>query len=92
LFEKKIQKPWIKCTFEENQSMTKLHVCDNGGGIEARSLEQIFLPYFSTKEQDKGRGIGLYLSKLIMEEHFSGSIAVHNEKEGACFTLTFPKK
>lgn len=61
------------------------------GGIEANSLHKVFLPYISTKEKDQGRGIGLYLSKMIFEEHFGRSISIDNEKEGACFTLSFPK-
>lgn len=92
LFEKKIQNPWIKCVIEAEENTLKLKICDNGGGIEAASLHKTFLPYFSTKEPDKGRGIGLYLVKLIIEEHFKGSISVHNEKEGACFILTLPKR
>ena len=91
LYEKKIENPWIKCTIEKEQNRFKLHICDNGGGIERTSLKQIFLPYFSTKEQDAGRGVGLYLSKLIIEEHFGGSIIAQNGSEGACFTLTLPK-
>lgn len=91
LCDKKIQNPWIKCTIKEDENTYKISICDNGGGIDSHAISKIFLPYFSTKEQDKGRGIGLYLSKLIIEEHFNGSISVHNEKEGACFTLTLPK-
>lgn len=90
LFQLKIQNPWIKCTVDVEENTLKVKICDNGRGIEANSLHKVFLPYFSTKEKDQGRGIGLYLSKLIMEENFGGSISVHNEKDGACFTLSFP--
>lgn len=91
LYGQKIENPWIKCTIGKEQNSIKLHICDNGGGIASNTLEQIFLPYFSTKEHGAGRGIGLYLSRLIIEEHFGGSLSAHNTNEGACFTLTLPK-
>lgn len=87
--ETKKENPWIRCTIEYEQTTIKLYVCDNGGGIDPTIMEQIFLPHFSTKIQNIGRGIGLYLAKLIMEEHFEGKISVYNEKEGACFLLEF---
>lgn len=62
---------------------------DNGGGIEESILERIFEPYFTTKEQGKGIGLGLYISKMIIEQHMGGTLRVHNGEHGACFTLCF---
>lgn len=69
-------------------SVAKVVVSDNGGGVPARDLEKIFEPYFSTKEM--GTGIGLYMSKMIVEQNMRGSIVVHNVNSGAQFTVTCP--
>lgn len=62
---------------------------DNGGGIDESVLERIFEPYFTTKEQGKGIGLGLYISKMIVEQHMGGALRAHNSAQGACFTLSF---
>ena len=53
-------------------------------------MEKIFDPYFTTKEEGKGTGIGLYMSKVIVEEHMGGRLTVSNGKEGAVMRVTFP--
>jgi signal transduction histidine kinase len=63
-------------------------VADNGGGISALILDMIFDPYFSTK--DRGSGIGLYMSKMIIERNMYGSIKARNIEEGAEFTVCTP--
>jgi signal transduction histidine kinase len=65
-----------------------LVVTDNGGGIPAAAMEHIFEPYFSTKEL--GTGIGLYMSKMIIETSMHGSLRVRNVDAGAEFTLSCP--
>ncbi|HZX31485.1 MAG TPA: ATP-binding protein, partial [Rhodocyclaceae bacterium] len=61
---------------------------DNGGGIPAEVVPRIFDPYFTTKE--KGSGIGLYMTKMIIEKNMDGSVAAENADRGARFTLTLP--
>lgn len=63
---------------------------DNGGGISPAIIEKIFDPYFTTKLHNKGTGIGLYMSKVIVEQHFHGSLSVENTDLGALFTLRLP--
>jgi signal transduction histidine kinase len=64
-----------------------LTVEDNGGGIPGEILEEIFDPYFSTKERKNGTGLGLYMSKTIIEEHCKGQLQVENTPRGARFTI-----
>jgi len=85
LEEKGIEKPYIKIITEGN----KLMVSDNGGGIPDDIIDKIFDPYFSTKSLN-GTGLGLYMSKTIIEEHCEGKLSVHNSDEGAVFMVELP--
>ncbi len=67
-----------------------LKIKDNGGGIPEEIKNRVFDPYFTTKEEGKGTGIGLYMSKVIIEEHMDGYLDAHNENGGAEFSITTP--
>lgn len=64
-----------------------ISVTDNGGGIPAEIADRIFDPYFSTKDQGKGSGVGLYMSKLIIENSMQGSLHAYTLQEGAMFAV-----
>jgi signal transduction histidine kinase len=75
-----------------------IQVKDSGGGIKDEIIDKIFEPYFTTKHKFKGTGIGLYMSKLLVEKHLKGSINVKNEEftfmdkihKGALFEIVLP--
>ena len=69
---------------KDNKSI--LSVKDNAKGIEEKHLDHIFEPYFSTKKF-QGTGLGLYMSKMIIEKNMQGVLSVHNSSKGAIFTV-----
>ncbi|PHS34015.1 MAG: hypothetical protein COA92_02985 [Sulfurovum sp.] len=83
LWERVISLPKIVITIDK----TKVTVSDNAGGIKVKEIQKIFEPYYSTKEQ--GSGIGLYMSKVIVEKNMGGKLSVVNKEDGALFILTF---
>jgi PAS domain S-box-containing protein len=65
---------------------------DYAGGIPTEHLEKVFNPYFTTKEQSKGTGIGLYMSQRIIQEVYQGNMGVANTARGARFTVNIPRE
>jgi signal transduction histidine kinase len=67
-----------------------INFSDNGGGINNEYIDKIFEPYFTTKHKSQGTGIGLYMSKRIVEERLGGAITVCNTDIGANFNILIP--
>jgi len=67
------------------QYYVQIEINDNGGGIEKKDIKRIFDPYYTTKR--KGHGIGLYMTKVIIEDKMQGQITVSNKENGANFII-----
>ncbi len=91
LLENSIENPEITIITENVDNSHRLIVRDNGGGIPDKMIDKIFEPYFSTKLEKEGTGLGLYMSKKIIEEHCGGTLEATNENGGARFTVTLPQ-
>ena len=78
----------IKIYPQENEVC--LSIEDNAGGIDKEIIDKVFDPYFTTKKDTNGTGIGLYMSKSIVQDHLSGTITIVNSTEGARFIITLP--
>jgi signal transduction histidine kinase len=87
LIEKKIQHPTIEMKTYTDKQYLHFTVKDNGGGIPKDIINKIFDPYFSTKTKKDGTGLGLYMSKTIIEEHCNGELRVYNDEDGAVFEI-----
>ncbi len=73
----------LKC----DNDKIKILICDNGGGIDGSIIKKIFVPYFTTKFVDQGTGIGLYLSKTIIEKLHNGNLTVSSKNKTTCFEI-----
>jgi len=80
----------IKITTKEDNDKIVVEIEDNGGGIPENIMDRIFEPYFTTKEEGKGTGMGLYMVKEIIER-MGGNIKVENVKDGAKFIIILRK-
>ena len=91
LVERKITNPKIiiKIFYDKTYNSHSISIEDNAGGINKKISEHIFDPYFSTKLDKDGTGLGLYMSKIIIEDHLGGKLTVTNGKHGAAFIISF---
>ncbi len=80
---------WIHV--HSGEKTIQISIEDNGGGIEDDIIDKVFEPYFSRKSKN-GTGLGLYMAKMIIDNHINGTLNVENTEKGACFTVSLPKK
>ncbi len=87
LVEKHIENAWIKLELVEKNNKILITIEDNGGGIPSDILPKVFDPYFTTKHQSLGTGLGLHMSYQIITDSLHGKLYVNNTKNGAKFTI-----
>ncbi|MDD3008570.1 MAG: ATP-binding protein [Arcobacter sp.] len=82
----------IFISLKEKKNLEKksviLEIEDNAGGIKEENLDSIFEPYFTTKHKSQGTGLGLFMSKMIIEKSLEGTLSHRNSKNGSIFTIT----
>lgn len=84
---KNIKNPKVSIEIYNNEQRVTIKISDNGEGIDEENLEKIFDPYFTTKENKNGTGLGLYMVQKIIQEHHDGTIKAGNSKDGAYFQI-----
>ncbi|UTJ06453.1 sensor histidine kinase [Arcobacter roscoffensis] len=97
---KKQNNKLILINITKDEELINISIKDNAGGIPNEIIDRVFEPYFTTKHQAQGTGIGLFMSEEIITKHFYGDIKVHNcnfeyKNEvyfGACFEIKLPIK
>jgi PAS domain S-box-containing protein len=91
LVDNKIELKYINIFGYIEDDMYHIEIEDSGGGIPQDILPKIFEPYFSTKSKN-GTGLGLYMSKIIIEEHIGGRFTAFNRDQGAVMKISIPLK
>jgi signal transduction histidine kinase len=89
---KSIEEPYISINHSIYDDKSIISVEDNAGGIPNDIIDKIFNPYFTTKEQGKGTGLGLHMSKRIVKEVLKGNLEVENTISGAKFKIILPQE
>lgn len=88
--ERGADQPAIKIQCSHENSVNLIEISDNGGGIKTDILDKIFDPYFTTKFMSQGTGLGLYMTKMIIEKNMGGKITARNTADGAAFVIELP--
>ena len=99
LIENKVERKYVVISISQNNETITIEIQDNAGGIPQKVIDKVFDPYFTTKHQSQGTGIGLYMSKDIIEKHMHGNISVENKSfvvkssnyYGASFKIELPR-
>jgi two-component system, NtrC family, C4-dicarboxylate transport sensor histidine kinase DctB len=87
LVSRKVKNPIITLSIKKGKEFTLIKIEDNAGGIELKDINLIFEPYFTTKSSTRGTGIGLYMTKMIIENNMQGYVNVKNTKKGVLFII-----
>jgi signal transduction histidine kinase/PAS domain-containing protein len=90
LLSRGIDKPMIKIKSRQEDKAVVIIISDNAGGIAAGALDRIFEPYYTTPEKADAAGLGLYISKMIIEKSLKGTIIAKNHNSGALFEISLP--
>jgi len=91
LIQREIKNPQITLHVKADKDSATIEIEDNAGGIDKKIMKDIFDIYFTTKGNNEGTGLGLYMSKLIIESKLNGKLSVKNGKYGANFKIEIVK-
>lgn len=80
----------ISVYLENKNDSISITISDNGVGISSKNIEKVFEPYYTTKEEGSGTGLGLYMSHTIIHKYFNGEIVIQPLMEGVSVTITLP--
>ncbi len=92
ILDNKINNPSIKIVLFTDDSKGYIKIIDNAGGIDDETLDKVFEPYFTTKEQNGGTGLGLYISKMIIEKNMGGRLIISSKDGGSEVLITLAKE
>ncbi|MDD2895343.1 MAG: HAMP domain-containing sensor histidine kinase [Aliarcobacter sp.] len=92
LIEKNITPKKVFVSIKKDNEFAYVFIVDNAGGISQNVIDSIFEPYFTTKSHRKASGLGLFISKIIIEENMQGNLEFENASEGAKFIIKIPLK
>ena len=87
IIEKSLIDKIISIKLLQEDDLITVSISDNCGGIDESNLSKIFDPYFTTKHQSIGTGLGLYIARMIIEDNMNGKISAQNINDGAKFTI-----
>ena len=88
--ENNIENKWFKYSVKKDGDKFIISLEDNAGGIEFGIMDKIFNPYFTTKHQKQGTGMGLYNCYNIVTKHLHGKLYATNTLNGVKFTIELP--
>jgi C4-dicarboxylate-specific signal transduction histidine kinase len=91
IVEKKVINPYVRILTKEDETHVTILIQDNAGGASEEVLERMYEPYFTTKFKSHGTGIGLYMSKMIIEESMNGILSSKNKGEGLLSIISIQK-
>jgi len=86
----RIKEGSITLTTQIEHGVCKIMIEDNGGGVKSDIIERLFEPYFTTKFESSGTGLGLYMSKMIIENSIMGKLSLVNHNNGVLVTISIP--
>jgi len=82
----------IDVEISQDSKYTTIKITDNAGGIPKDIIDKIFDPYFSTKNEKNGTGLGLYMSKMIVQDHLNGDLKVEVKDNSTTFSIIIPRE
>lgn len=81
----------IEVSIEHIDNRSVINISDNAGGITKSVMGKIFEPYYTTKHDSEGTGIGLHLARGIIKDRYDGTLDVKNKDNGSCFLIGLPE-